>query len=405
MARPNLPARLVLAFLLASAPMVVPNACGQARSAPVSAWGDVRVAGTGRPQLVFACEMDTNSLESLFSDPAVAAELRELNAGVALATIDLSEGRAQAVRKLNQAGIPVTAWIALPREQGYYLNAGHVAEAGTRFNDFQKWTSDYGLRWAAVGLDVEPSLSEFGDIRSHKLRLAAALFRRSFDSHRVQRARDAYSALVRRMQSDGYPVETYQFPFIADERRIHSTILERLFGIVDLRPQTDEALMTYTSFNHALDSALIWLYGPEAQTIVVGSTASSGDPEIDAKFPPLNWDEFSRDLIVASHFSRVVGVYSLVGCVRQGFLPRLETMDWKAEVTVPAEALRKASRLRTRIQNVLWIASHAVYFLLALVVLVAWLIWRYRRVRSKRGPQPLPSGPAPSPQGSRRSLC
>jgi hypothetical protein len=30
-------------------------------------------------------------------------------------------------------------------------------------------------------------------------------------------------------------VETHQFPFIADERRVHSTLLERLAGIVDVR--------------------------------------------------------------------------------------------------------------------------------------------------------------------------
>jgi hypothetical protein len=30
-------------------------------------------------------------------------------------------------------------------------------------------------------------------------------------------------------------VETHQSPFIADERRVHSTLLERLAGIVDVR--------------------------------------------------------------------------------------------------------------------------------------------------------------------------
>jgi hypothetical protein len=100
--------------------------------------------------------------------------------------------------------------------------------------------------------------------------------------------------LIGRIQRDGYPVETYQFPFLADERKVHSTLLERLTGIVDLRGDR-EVFMTYSSFNHPVDSALIWEYGPEAQLLAVGSTA--GDP--DPKFGPLNWDEFSRDLIVA----------------------------------------------------------------------------------------------------------
>jgi hypothetical protein len=84
-------------------------------------------------------------------------------------------------------------------------------------------------------------------------------------------AKDSYAELIREMQGNRYTVETYQFPFIADERDVHSTLLERISGIVDIRADR-EALMLYTSFNPALDSALIWVYGPEAQAIALGST-------------------------------------------------------------------------------------------------------------------------------------
>ena len=230
------------------------------------------------------------------------------------------------MRRLNEAGIPVTAWIALPKEEGYYLNAANAYEAAARFAAFETWTRDYGLRWARVGLDIEPSLQDLGAaLQGHWLRLAGTVVRRCFDTGSVDRARNAYAALIRRIQGDGYDVETYQFPFLADERKVHSTLLERVFGIVDIRGDR-EVLMTYTSFDHALDSALIWAYGPEAQLMVVGSTA--GDPEPGGKFGPLSWDELTHDVVVASHFSPVVGVYSLEGCVRRGFLSRLKTMKW-----------------------------------------------------------------------------
>jgi hypothetical protein len=80
----------------------------------------------------------------------------------------------------------------------------------------------------------------------------------------------------------------------------------------------DEALMVYSSFHHALDGALVWTYGADAQSMAVGSTASTGNAETDAKFGPLNWEEFSRDLIIASHFSKLVGVYNLEGCISAG---------------------------------------------------------------------------------------
>ena len=73
---------------------------------------------------------------------------------------------------------------------------------------------------------------------------------------------------------------------------------------------------------------MVWSYGHDTQTLAVGTTLGSGDAKTNAKFGPLNWDEFSRDVTVASHFSQTVGVYNLEGCVRQGFLPRLITMDW-----------------------------------------------------------------------------
>ena len=125
--------------------------------------------------------------------------------------------------------------------------------------------------------------------------------------------------------------------------------------------------MTYSSFNHAIDSALIWAYGPDAQLIAVGSTA--GDPAASDKFRPLNWEEFKRDLIVASHFSTTIGVYSLEGCVRQGFLPRLKAMVWGGSVTITADANGKVAQLRARVQGALWTASRLPYFVACIVLL------------------------------------
>lgn len=349
--------------------------------------GDLRIEGNpaARPQLAFACELDTEQLRALFSRIDVLADLTEMHAAVSLSLIDLSPGRAEVVRKLNQAGIPVTAWLALPKEQGYYISAGNAPEATARFTAFEQWTRDYGLRWAGIGLDIEPSLQDFGTaLQGHWSRLALEILRRCVDIGSVSRARNRYAALIGRIEADGYPVETYQFPFIADGRNVHSTLLERIFGIVDVRGNR-EALMTYSSFNHAIDSALVWAYGQEAQILVVGSTA--GDPGVDARFGPLGWNEFSRDAMVASHFSRVVGVYSLEGCVHQGFLPRLRTMDWGQTVTIPAEALRKVIRLRARIQAVLWTGSHLVYFALIIALGDLSLIWR-RRHATRTSPVP-----------------
>jgi hypothetical protein len=281
------------------------------------------------------------------------------------------------VRRLNRDGIPVTAGLTLPTEQGYYLNAtnGRQAEAG--FDDFEKWTVANGLRWAAIGLDIEPNIQDFAALRQdNKWHLFWTLLGRYVDVRRVRDAKYTYSALIREIRSHGYQVETYQFPFIADERAVRSSVLERLTGIVDVRSDR-EALMIYTSFHQSLDSALIWVYGPDAQAIAVGSTTG---PASDPHFARLNWEEFSRDLMVASHFSHVIGVYNLQGCVRQGFLTRLKNVNWNESVTISAESVRRATQLRARVQRVLWMLSNLPYFLIAIQIAFLWtIVWRNRR--------------------------
>jgi hypothetical protein len=120
-------------------------------------------------------------------------------------------------------------------------------------------------------------------------------------------------------------------------------VLEKILGLVDVRGD-QEVLMLYTSFNPALGAAIFSQYGPQAQAIAIGST-TRGATE-NGKFSALSWDEFSRDLIVAHHFSRTLGVYSLKGCIFRGYIPLLKTMDWNRPVQTPAASIRRAARVQ-----------------------------------------------------------
>jgi hypothetical protein len=114
------------------------------------------------------------------------------------------------------------------------------------------------------------------------------MIRRFFDYGQVEQGREAYSMLIRRIQAAGYPVETYQMPFLAEERAVHSTLIERLFGIVDVRGG-DEVLMAYGSFNHAAGGGIPLIYGPQTQTLAVGTTLD----EKAAGLAALTWEEFA----------------------------------------------------------------------------------------------------------------
>ena len=339
----------------------------------------VRVEGPGvAPQLGFACcDQGIEQMQFLFANPEVIASLKDLHAEVAVSILDFSPERAELVRRLNREGIPVIAWMELSKEEGFYLNADNAPEAAARVADFEKWTDENGLKWEAVGLDVEPNFNEFAELKGHRWRLIMTLLRRSLNGRRVKRARQAYAALIRGIQSRGYPVQTYQMPYLPAERSVHSTLLDRMLGTVDVRGN-EEYLMLYTNNARPLGAGMIWSLGWNAQAIAIGSTF--GDGAAGSGSGPLDWDEFSRDLIVASHFTKQIGVYDLEGCVRQGFLPRLRAMNWSESVVIPEVSVKRAERLGFVSGAVLWIASNLLYLVLAIVILIGWR-WSVRRRR------------------------
>ena len=343
----------------------------------------IRVQGPGvAPQLGFACcDHDIQEAQSLFDTPGLLVSLRNLRARLALPILDFSPQRAALVQRLNQAGIPVIAGIVLPEGGDFYLNADDAPQAAARVAAFEQWTRDNHLRWSGVGLDIEPNFTELARLRTHRWHLFTTLLRRSFDFARIERARQAYSALIVQMQSQGFAVETFQMPFLPAERWAHSSLIDRLLGTVDVRGN-EEYLMIYTVYARPAGAGIIWLLGPDTQSIAIGSTAGDGTPGTPTG--PLDWNEFSRDLLVASHFRSHIGIYNLEGCVRQGFLPRLETFNWSQSVFIPAASIHRAKRLGIVLPVILWTLSHCVYAIVVACLLFVWLIGRRRARKSMR---------------------
>jgi hypothetical protein len=112
-----------------------------------------------RPQLTFFCELNNDALQALLAQPSIINDLLHLQASVSLALLDLSAERAAVVRRLNEVGIPVVAWLLLPKDQGYFLTMDNLPQMAARYTDFQAWTAQYNLCWA--GLDLELDIREF----------------------------------------------------------------------------------------------------------------------------------------------------------------------------------------------------------------------------------------------------
>ena len=281
-----------------------------------------------QPRLTFACELDRARLTRLFSDASVIEDLQALGAHITLMLSDFSPERAAVVKKLNAASIPVVAIPLLPYEEGYYFTPENTQRAAERYDEWKVWTAQHGLVWEGVGLDIEPEARLYQQIMDNPWGLVPMLLPRLADSEWSRRAKAAYTALIDRIHADGYSVENYQFPLIADERRAGSTLLQRLMGLVDVKTDR-EVWMQYNSFVPTLGPGLLWSYGPEAQALAVGTTGGGPDVPGHPQFSPLSWEEFARDLRLARCWSDDLFVHNLEGCVWQGYLGRLRSFDWE----------------------------------------------------------------------------
>ena len=334
-----------------------------------------------QPRLTFACELDRARLTRLFSDASVIEDLQALGAHITLMLSDFSPERAAVVKKLNAASIPVVAIPLLPYEEGYYFTPENTQRAAERYDEWKVWTAQHGLVWEGVGLDIEPEARLYQQIMDNPWGLVPMLLPRLADSERPRRAKAAYTALIDRIHADGYSVENYQFPLIADERRAGSTLLQRLMGLVDVRTDR-EVWMQYNSFVPTLGPGMLWSYGPEAQALAVGTTGGGPDVPGHPQFAPLSWEEFARDLRLARCWSDDLFVHSLEGCVWQGYLGRLRSFDWEQPVRPPKTALL-AGALRALLRGSLWASAHP-WQVLTVVVAISCLVSVWRR-RADRG--------------------
>jgi hypothetical protein len=327
------------------------------------------------PRLTFACELDPARLAGLFADSAVIDDLLALGARVALMCSDFSDERAGVVRRLNAAGVPVVGIPLLPLAEGYYFTTDNAGQAAVSYRQFLAWTRRHGLVWDGVGLDIEPDARIFLQIMDNPWGLLPMLVPRLADRARPALSRAAYRALVEQIRADGWRVENYQFPLIADERQAGSTLLQRL-ALVDVATDR-EVWMLYSSFLRALGPGLIWAYGPEAPAIAVGTTGGGPDISGSPQMPTLSWEELARDLRLARHFCDQILIHSLEGCLWQGFLPRLRSFEW-ADVDRPPDGAPAGKALRRTLRATLWASAHP-WPVLGITAAAAWLAWRRRR--------------------------
>jgi hypothetical protein len=130
-----------------------------------------------------------------------------------------------------------------------------------------------------------------------------------------------------------------------------------------------EVLMLYSSFFRPDGAALLWSYAPDADSIGVGSTGGGVDIEGAIDVAPLSWEEFSRDLHLCVMQGKPIHIFSLEGCVEQGFLSKLSTFAWDDPTDVPGKSMVIRAG-RTGIASLLWTLERPWVILLTLASVI-----------------------------------
>lgn len=312
---------------------------------------------TGPPnKLTFFCELYSDDLDKLFSDPSLIAQLQMLRASISLGIVDFSDQRAHIVRQLNKHNIPVIAWQLLPIEEGYWYNMLNADKAVAGYGLFREWSDKHNLRWAGLGVDIEPDISEFQHLLTNKRQFISVLFKRMFSKKCFDDACKAYHTLITQMQNDGYAVDSYEFLFMDDDRKAGSCLLGRTLGVSDV-PANRRVMMLYSSFFRPYGAAVLCNYACGADSVAVGSTGGGVEMQ-GMDQTPMNWDEFSRDLLLARGACEDIHIFSLEGCVKQGFMQPLTRFDWSQVVKIPQPLTFLLTFARILLFPVLWLTAH-----------------------------------------------
>ncbi len=298
-------------------------------------------ASFARPHLIFFTALEGAALEQMLTHNQLLDELSEQHYGVALALSECSDIQANVVRQLNMRGIHTVAWLRLPPHDERGFNLQNYPQAVECYRALRDWARTNQLTISAVGLDIEPPLSEIVRFRRLDLRDIVRRLWAARENVLYPAARVAYTDLIAEIHHDGYEVHTYQLAVLADDRRAGTTLIQRVLDVIDL-PVDVEVLKCPSSLaidrlNNDLGGALIANYGPAADSIAIGSTGRYGaaTDNIDKNLYPLSWEAIKRDLLLAARYTDIIYVSSLEGCVERDLLPRLAHMDWSYEPKLP----------------------------------------------------------------------
>ncbi|MFT5619674.1 MAG: hypothetical protein ACI85I_002921 [Arenicella sp.] len=284
-------------------------------------------SASARPQITFFSQLQAHELEAFFTDTVMLQQLQNLNASVIMGMVDFHEDRAKTIELLNSYNIPVTAWLLLSKEDDYFFHANNSGLAKERYADFKKWNLEKKLGIQRIGIGIEPDLEHLKKMEDGSPNAWLAALRKVNQEGVYGEVQ--YQALVSKIQSDSFEVESYIYPYLLESE---SEGIRKLAGLIQVN--TDKEIpMIFSSHTSESKENLIESYARTHQLQSIGIGSTGGDFSVHGIKKPksLNWKETSEDLQTAYNFANDIYLFSLEGCQRQNMLEKLLDLEWKKE--------------------------------------------------------------------------
>lgn len=293
---------------------------------------------------------------------------------VSMAIRDTSAIRATVIRELNRRRIPVIAWI-VPDEHAAIRNYRlHDADAlGERYQHIQQWSISQGFHWHSIAIDIEPDVRDtvrFGD----DIKVDYQTFISRFGNRwHIEAATTAYRAVVDRIHADGHQTESYEVPFVRDDRVSQSTVARRLLGLPDLAAQ-QTVVRLCSSTTRPYGPGLIATYAPEYTAVIVGNV------DDDTNHHPLTRVELMRDIThVAASGVKFIYIAEMAHIFAHGWHTHIAQSAWQRQpLPIADETHRQVARMRAGLRALLWAGARPA-ILLPLLIPVLLLVRRMLR--------------------------
>ena len=289
-----------------------------------------------RPLLSFFSELEAEELHILISRPGVKETLVNMQAELRIGISDFTEVHAQNIRQLNDAGIPVYAWLKANDTQGHTFRVDNASSLLKRYRNFKEWTDSYNLRWQAVGIDLRPNPDDMQSWVNQPLLSAWNSYVNLFSQEEIELAANHFQEFLKEAHKDGYRIESYVLPFAMDEVSQETKGLQYMSRILNV--ETDKIIpLCYTSFPY-ISPASILDYGGRAQSVAIGSTNNSILGE-KLSTEALDWEMLSRDLRLAHDVCKEIHISNLESVIANGWLEAIMEFDFSVPVFLYSKEL------------------------------------------------------------------